>query len=109
MSAGTGEKKPEDRAGPRPAREGPSPRPREGPEKPPPRPWRVEGLAGDGEEPERPWRSRLARFWWLVVVLLVVNWVVSSLLLGPADREKVSYTFFLTQVDADNVREITST
>lgn len=43
------------------------------------------------------------------MVLLVVNWVVSSLLLGPAPREKVSYTFFLTQVDARNIVEITST
>jgi len=111
MSAGTGEK-PDDRAGQRPAREGPSRRPREGGDKPPPRPWRVEGLDGDAQEPERPQGSRWtrwARYWWVLVVLLVVNWVVSSLLLGPADREKVSYTFFLTQVDADNVREITST
>jgi cell division protease FtsH len=41
--------------------------------------------------------------------LLVVNWVVSSLLLGPPSRTKVSYTFFTTQVDAGNVKEITST
>jgi cell division protease FtsH len=42
-------------------------------------------------------------------VLLLVNWVVSSLLLGPPARERVSYTFFLTQVDAGNVQAITST
>ena len=42
-------------------------------------------------------------------MLLLVNWVVSSLLLGPPARERVSYTFFLTQVDAGNVQAITST
>jgi cell division protease FtsH len=41
--------------------------------------------------------------------LLAINWVVSALLLGPAPRPPVSYTFFVQQVDAGNVREITST
>jgi cell division protease FtsH len=45
----------------------------------------------------------------VLVGLLVVNWIVSSLLLGPPARETVSYTFFLSQVDAKNVKEITST
>lgn len=31
------------------------------------------------------------------------------MLLGPAPRPAVSYTFFVQQVDAGNVREITST
>jgi cell division protease FtsH len=78
--------------------------------KPEPPPWRVEGVDGEGQAPERPRRPRWTRFWWVpVVVLLAANWVVSSQLLGPADREKVSYTFFLTQVDADNIREVTAT
>jgi cell division protease FtsH len=47
--------------------------------------------------------------WVVVVVALLVNWVVSALLLAPPPRENVSYTFFLTQVDAGNVRQITST
>jgi len=54
-------------------------------------------------------RSNWTRFWWLLLALLVLNWIVSSVLLGPAPRTKVSYTFFTTQVDAGNVKEITST
>src|SRR5262245_3757412 len=72
-----------------------------------PRPWRVERMNGDAprQQPRPGW-------WRLVMVLvglLVVNWIVSSLLLGPMPREKVSYTFFLSQVDAHNVKAITST
>jgi cell division protease FtsH len=71
-------------------------------------PWRVEGARGDQPQaPER--RSRRSRFWWLLLVVLLINWIVSSLLIGPAPRTKVSYTFFISQVDARNVSEITST
>jgi cell division protease FtsH len=45
----------------------------------------------------------------VLLALLAVNWIVASLMLGPAPRTKVSYTFFTTQVDAGNVKEITST
>jgi cell division protease FtsH len=72
-------------------------------------PWRVEGVRGERQGRQPPAGPQWSRFWWLLLVLLVVNWIVSSLLLGPAPREKVSYTFFLTQVDARNVAEITST
>jgi cell division protease FtsH len=75
------------------------------PDKPPP--WRVEGHPGSA--PPGPPRMRWSRFWWLLLILLVVNWLVSSLLLGPAPRTKVSYTFFTSQVDTSNVKEITST
>jgi cell division protease FtsH len=69
-------------------------------------PWRVEGAGQkDGGSPPRPW----ARLWWLAVVLLVVNWIVSSVLLGPEPRTTVAYTFFLTQVQAKNVAVVTST
>ena len=77
-----------------------------------PPPWRVEGAQGQddgkgrGDAAPRPsWR----RFWWLLIVLLVVNWIISSVLLGPAARTTVAYTFFLTQVQAKNVAELTST
>jgi len=58
-------------------------------------PWRVEG-AGDRDpeqpRPDRPaGRSGWARFWWLWLVLLVVNWVLSSVLLAPAPRPMVAY------------------
>jgi cell division protease FtsH len=71
-------------------------------------PWRVEGVRGDKpQEPER--RPKWSRFWWLLIVLLLINWIVSSLLIGPAPRTKVSYTFFVSQVDTRNISEITST
>jgi cell division protease FtsH len=71
-------------------------------------PWRVEGV--DGKPPQSPPQGpRWGRLALMLLGLLLVNWVVSSLLLGPTPREKVSYTFFLTQVDAGNVKEITST
>jgi cell division protease FtsH len=76
-----------------------------GDQKPPAPPWRVEG-AGAKPPQQRPRWSRLVL---LAVGLLVVNWIVSSLLLSPTARTTVSYTFFLSQVDARNVKEITST
>jgi cell division protease FtsH len=54
-------------------------------------------------------RPGWSRFWWLLIALLLVNWVVASLMLGAAPRTNVSYTFFAAQVDAANVKEITST
>ncbi|HEX5205267.1 ATP-dependent zinc metalloprotease FtsH [Paractinoplanes rhizophilus] len=82
------------------------------PAQPPrPHPWRVEGAPpGHGQDPQPP-RQRPAwvRFGWMLLVLLAINWVISSVLLSPPERTSVSYTFFLTQVQAANVAEITST
>ncbi|HZS21336.1 MAG TPA: ATP-dependent metallopeptidase FtsH/Yme1/Tma family protein, partial [Pseudonocardiaceae bacterium] len=77
----------------------------------PPRtpPWRVEGLPGRSNGPSPPRRPSWSRFWWVLLGLLAVNWIVSALLLGPAPRTAVSYTFFVQQVDTGNVKEITST
>ncbi|MGY1706277.1 ATP-dependent zinc metalloprotease FtsH [Geodermatophilus sp. SYSU D00697] len=73
-----------------------------------PQPWRVEGApGGSGDRP--PQRPGAGRFWWWVTAALVVNWVVMSLLVSPEPRTDVSYTFFVAQVDADNVRAITAT
>ncbi|HEY3006765.1 MAG TPA: ATP-dependent zinc metalloprotease FtsH [Micromonosporaceae bacterium] len=72
----------------------------------PPPPWRVEGGPRQTPPGRRP---NWARFWWVLLALLAVNWIVASLMLGPAPRTKVDYTFFTTQVDAGNVKEITST
>jgi cell division protease FtsH len=69
-------------------------------------PWRVEGDPDQSPQGRRP---RWSRFWWLLLALLAVNWIVASLMLGPSARTKVSYTFFTAQVDAGNVKEITST
>jgi cell division protease FtsH len=76
---------------------------------PPSPPWRVEGLPERPGEPPRQQRPNWSRFWWLMLGLLAINWIVSALLLGPEPRPAVSYTFFVQQVDADNIREITST
>jgi len=45
----------------------------------------------------------------LLAVLLIVNWIVASAMLGPTDRTRVSYTFFVHQIDAGNVASITAT
>src|SRR4051795_4990791 len=63
------------------------------------------GEAPDGPRPRTSW----SRFWWLLIVLLAVNWIISSLLLSPSPRDTVSYTFFLDQVTARNVATVTST
>jgi cell division protease FtsH len=39
----------------------------------------------------------------------VVNWIIASVLLSPPSRATVSYTFFVSQVQAKNVETITST
>ena len=72
-------------------------------------PWRVEGLPGRSSEPSPPRRPSWSRFWWVLLGLLAINWIVSALLLGPAPRTAVSYTYFVQQVDVGNVKEITST
>ncbi|HEX8345567.1 MAG TPA: ATP-dependent zinc metalloprotease FtsH [Actinoplanes sp.] len=87
----------------------PTPR-RSGDGRPAP-PWRVEGVPGQGPggTPGRPRQPGWVRFGWLLLVLLAVNWVVSSVLLAPPARTPVSYTYFLTQVDARNIADFTST
>jgi cell division protease FtsH len=75
-----------------------------------PPPWRVEGAPpGHGSESPKKPRPAWMRFGWMLVVLLALNWIISSFLLAPPARTAVSYTFFTTQVTADNVSEITST
>jgi cell division protease FtsH len=75
-----------------------------------PKPWRVEGApGGDGRGGTPSKRPVWLRFGWMLLLLLVVNWIVSSVLLAPEPRTPVSYTFFLTQVQAANVQTITST
>jgi|SRR5271165_2452214 len=53
-------------------------------------------------------RPNWPRFWLILLGLLVLNWILGSLLMGAA-RPAVSYTFFLGQVNANNVQAITST
>ena len=76
-----------------------------------PPPWRVEGAPPGHDSPAGPKPPRPAwqRFGWMLVLLLALNWIISSFLLAPPTRTAVSYTFFLTQVQAVNVAQITST
>lgn len=86
-------------AGSRPA--GPRWRRRSGEASPAP-PWRVEG-APDAEQNRAAGRRGWSRFWMVLLALLIVNWVISSLLMGAASRTNVSYSFFISQVDSRNV------
>ncbi|MGK5682055.1 ATP-dependent zinc metalloprotease FtsH [Actinoplanes sp. URMC 104] len=87
--------------------------PADAPNTPPPQrphPWRVEG-APPGGPPGGPQGSRSTwlRFGGMLVVLLALNWIISSFFLAPPERAPVSYTFFVSQLQAANVSEITST
>ena len=70
-------------------------------------PWRVEGMP-DHEQDQGGARRGWSRFWWLLAGLLIVNWIFSSLLMGAA-RPTVPYTYFLGQLSAGNVRQVSST
>jgi cell division protease FtsH len=74
-------------------------------------PWRVEGarqpgrlgrMTDDRGRPRPP-------FWTMLAVLLVINWLISSMALQEPDRARIPYTVFRAQVEAGNVSEITST
>jgi cell division protease FtsH len=80
-------------------------------DRPPAPPWKVEGHP-DGDHsptPPKPQRPAWIRFGWMLIVLLALNWVVSSFLLAPPSRTAVSYTYFLTQVNVKNIADVTST
>ncbi len=73
----------------------------------PPPPWRVEG--GPGGSAGSPPPPRTGRWLWILTAVLAVNWILMSVLVDPAPRVPVSYTFFLEQVEEDNVRTVTTT
>jgi cell division protease FtsH len=78
-----------------------------------PTPWRVEGAPE--KQPKTP-RGPMGmprppggrRFLYFVVALLALNFVFASLVPNKTDRVKVPYSQFLTQVDRNNVKEVTS-
>jgi len=75
--------------------------------------WRVEGLPepkSDTPQETPPRRFPGGRWIWaLVLGLLAVNWIVSSILLGPETPVHVPYTFFVEQLDGGNVESVVST
>ncbi|MEX1009291.1 MAG: ATP-dependent zinc metalloprotease FtsH [Acidimicrobiia bacterium] len=80
------------------------------------KPWRVEGMPEDHDEGEdghrRPhWKEVLRRLWLPLILLLIVNWLIVSWLVGggTTPRTTVSYSFFHQQVVAHNVSEVTTT
>ncbi|HEX2152676.1 MAG TPA: ATP-dependent zinc metalloprotease FtsH [Acidimicrobiia bacterium] len=83
-------------------------------EKTPPPGWRVEGMR-DGEKPDDEPTSPLSQmpggrnFWIIALILLALNFFITDLLLGPEERVRIPYTFFIEQLDSGNVEAITST
>jgi cell division protease FtsH len=69
----------------------------------------VPGKEPDKEPDKGGSRTNWSRFWLVLLAMLAVNWALSALLIGPATRTTVSYTFFLTQVSSHNVGSVTST
>ena len=70
-------------------------------------PWRVEGARRSGSD-TGPARPRLfgPRFWWILLGLLVLNWVLSTMLVRPPNAPRC-YTLFRAQVEAGNVASVT--
>jgi len=77
--------------------------------------WKVEGMDPRPPAETPPPRNFFTNppggrwFWILLIGLFVFNLFVSRTLLGPEPRVRISYTEFLTQVDAGNVQSVTST
>ena len=70
-------------------------------------PERSEGHASFGVRLRRLLAGR--RVWWLVAVLLLVNWTVAAILTEPKHGGvEVPYSEFRQQLRADNVAEVTS-
>ena len=83
------------------------------PTTPHPSGWRVDPAPdGRGAPPQKkpPIIPRSRTFIWILAGLLAVNLLISILTSGPESRPQVPYQpFFVNQVTADNVREISST
>ncbi|HVW46947.1 MAG TPA: AAA family ATPase, partial [Solirubrobacterales bacterium] len=90
-----------------------APPPKGAPSTPHPSGWRVDPAPdGRGAPPPQkpPLIPRNRAFIWILVGLLALNILIAILTSGPASRPQVPYQpFFVEQVTADNVREISST
>ena len=87
--------------------------PRTPPTTPHPSGWRVDPAPdGRGAPPQQkpPLIPRNRVFIWILLGLLAVNLLIAILTSGPASRPQVPYQpFFVDQVTANNVRDISST
>jgi cell division protease FtsH len=72
------------------------------------KPWRVEGHPEEQKQPQRTMPPPRSRFWWFVIGALALNVILSFALSGKPARPSVPYTLFYKQVQAGNVREISS-
>jgi cell division protease FtsH len=74
-------------------------------------PWRVEGMpkGSSSRTPDQRGRGGGGGVWLALIAILVFNWIVMSVALGPPARTTVSYTFFTEQLNAGNVQTVTST
>ncbi len=89
------------------------PGPRPVPERQDPKGWRVQpapdGRGAPEEKSRSPWGDFGRRWLLLVVVLLAINFWVSSLIPSGPERIRIPYTpTFIEQVKAGNVVEISS-
>ena len=55
---------------------------------------------GTGEQAPSHWSAGFRRIWWLLVLVLAVNWILASVLLAPTQRTTVSYSCLLYTSDA---------
>src|SRR3954469_20987420 len=100
---------------PAPGGRGRPPRPPAPPKRRPPSGWRVQP-APDGrgapppEKPRTPWWAGISRRWVIIVlVLLAINFWVTSLIRRGHERVRVPYNpTFIQQIEANNVSEISS-
>ena len=84
------------------------------------RPWKVEGVppdhpahpdnAGDdaGRKRQGFWSTSPPWVRWLLVVLLLLNWLAMTTLLREPERTEIPYSLFWKQVQSGNVDEVTS-
>jgi cell division protease FtsH len=77
-------------------------------------PWKEEGIRPDrpgepppGQQPPNRWRPQ-RWFWPALLVLLLLNWVVGSAILAPTKRLSLPYTTFTSELDKNNVAEVSS-
>jgi cell division protease FtsH len=75
-----------------------------------PRRWRLEGAPDPESPPKQHGPMGLGRRIWIwIAVLLVINLIVSSQFSNAPSRLPISYTYFVKEVNAGNVADITST